>query len=387
MGYALALSITNPQEGSSYQSSPHTTGPTNIRNDALLCKVFPASLQGQALSWFHRLSMNSVDNFQDLSEAFVEQYMCSTRHKQNISTMQNIKLQENESLREFNLTAWTLSSKSLSGVSTRACLSSSPSLKSPLVTMDDLFKRANKYSMLKDDVCAATQQILVTSQPTKNDAVRNPKIVSQRRQVMINYIHGGPLDEEYNFKQKRQRLLRAASVREQVSFVRPGLTSGNTCPINGVITFPPVDSNRIFDFDVRRILVDPSSSTDLLQVSVIKQMGFSPSNMEKPGWILSGFNGASTTSLGNIVLPVQADPVTLNVQFSIVEDLSPFNAILGSTLLHGMKVIPSTYHQMVSYLTEDRQINLYDSQLPARQCYPTEIPQQPPQFTELGKEE
>ena len=35
----------------------------DIGNDTLLCKVFPASLQGQALSWFHRLPMNSVDNF------------------------------------------------------------------------------------------------------------------------------------------------------------------------------------------------------------------------------------------------------------------------------------------------------------------------------------
>ena len=34
-----------------------------------------------------------------------------------------------------------------------------------------------------------------------------------------------------------------------------------------------------------------------------------------------------------------------------------------------MKVIPSTYHQMVSFLTEDGQIDLYDSQLAARQCY------------------
>ncbi|RVW13691.1 hypothetical protein CK203_094014 [Vitis vinifera] len=43
----------------------------DIGNDALLCKVFPASLQGQALSWFHRLPPNSVGNFRDLSEAFV----------------------------------------------------------------------------------------------------------------------------------------------------------------------------------------------------------------------------------------------------------------------------------------------------------------------------
>ena len=73
----------------------------DIGNDALLYKVFLASLQGQALSWFHRLPMNSVDNFRDLSEAFVGQYLCSARHKQNISILQNIKMQENESLREF----------------------------------------------------------------------------------------------------------------------------------------------------------------------------------------------------------------------------------------------------------------------------------------------
>ena len=59
----------------------------DIGNDALLCKVFPASRQGQTLSWFHRLPPNSVDNFRDLSEAFVGQYLCSARHKQNISTL------------------------------------------------------------------------------------------------------------------------------------------------------------------------------------------------------------------------------------------------------------------------------------------------------------
>ena len=69
------------------------------------------------------------------------------------------------------------------------------------------------------------------------------------------------------------------------------------------------------------------------------------------------------------MLPIQASPVTLNVQFSVVEDLSPFNAILGRAWLHGMKSIPSTYHQMVSYLIEDGQIDLYYSQLATQQCY------------------
>ena len=98
-------------------------------------------------------------------------------------------------------------------------------------------------------------------------------------------------------------------------------------------------------------------------------MGCELSGLENPGRILFGFNGAATTSLGDIVLSVQAGPVTLNVQFSVVEDLSPFNAILGCMWLHYMKVILSTYHQMVSFLTEDGQIDQYGSQLAARQCY------------------
>ena len=34
-----------------------------------------------------------------------------------------------------------------------------------------------------------------------------------------------------------------------------------------------------------------------------------------------------------------------------------------------MKAIPSTYHQVVSLLTKDGQIDLYGSQLAARHCY------------------
>ena len=73
----------------------------DIGNDALLCKVFPTSLYGQALSWFHRFPKNSVNNFQDILEAFVGHYLCSACYKQNINTLQNIKMQENESFRDF----------------------------------------------------------------------------------------------------------------------------------------------------------------------------------------------------------------------------------------------------------------------------------------------
>ena len=79
-------------------------------------------------------------------------------------------------------------------------------------------------------------------------------------------------------------LLRATSVRELVNSFQPGLDDGGIRPIDGVITFPPVNPNRVLqphqdtliltlgisDFNVRQILVDPSSSADLLQMYAFK---------------------------------------------------------------------------------------------------------------------
>ncbi|RVW52898.1 hypothetical protein CK203_089624 [Vitis vinifera] len=47
--------------------------------------------------------------------------------------------------------------------------------KKPPTTMDDLFRRANKYSMLEDDVRAATQQVLVAGRPSRSNTERNTK--------------------------------------------------------------------------------------------------------------------------------------------------------------------------------------------------------------------
>ena len=58
------------------------------------------------------------------------------------------------------------------------------------------------------------------------------------------------------------------------------------------------------------------------------------------GRILSGFNGATTVTMGDIALPVKAGPVVKQVLFSVVEDLGPYNAIVGRAWLHAMKVVP-----------------------------------------------
>ena len=59
----------------------------NAGNNRLLCKVFPASLKGPALAWFHKLPRGSLNSFGELWAAFVSQYLCSARQKGNISLL------------------------------------------------------------------------------------------------------------------------------------------------------------------------------------------------------------------------------------------------------------------------------------------------------------
>ena len=68
----------------------------NARNDHLLYKVFPASLQGPVIAWFHKLPRNSINSFNELWTVFISQYLCSVRQKRNISSLQTIIKQKEE---------------------------------------------------------------------------------------------------------------------------------------------------------------------------------------------------------------------------------------------------------------------------------------------------
>ena len=49
--------------------------------------------------------------------------------------------------------------------------------------MDDLFKLANKYSMLEDDIWVGTQLVLVTNCPSRHDWAGSSKPSNQSRQA------------------------------------------------------------------------------------------------------------------------------------------------------------------------------------------------------------
>ena len=156
----------------------------NVGDDRLLCKVFPASLKGPTLAWFHQLPKGSINAFGELWAAFVSQYWCSVRQKGNINSLQSILKWEDESIRDFTRrfgqAVQQIDVYSIDTVLQNFRRSFGPTTQffqslslDPSVTMEELYRRVDKFSTLEDNIRAASQTVMITAQ-SKKPTVKGP---------------------------------------------------------------------------------------------------------------------------------------------------------------------------------------------------------------------
>ncbi|KAJ9557256.1 hypothetical protein OSB04_011870 [Centaurea solstitialis] len=99
----------------------------------------------------------------------------------------------------------------------------------------------------------------------------------------------------------------------------------------------------------KRVLVDGGSSTNVIFTDTLKIMGIEQSNIVRRKTTLIGFNGDTTSTLGEIVLPVFTKGISKQMKFNVIDYPSTYNAILGRPWVHDMKAVPSTYHQEIKF--------------------------------------
>ena len=102
------------------------------------------------------------------------------------------------------------------------------------------------------------------------------------------------------------------------------------------------------------------------------RLRYKPDNLRNPGRVLVGFNGTHTTLLGDIVFPIMTGSITAPVPFTVINEPSFFNAILGRTWIHDMKILPSSYYQMLRFFTPLGQIDIKGDHKATRACYVVE---------------
>nr|XP_016454376.1 PREDICTED: uncharacterized protein LOC107778607 [Nicotiana tabacum] len=111
-----------------------------------------------------------------------------------------------------------------------------------------------------------------------------------------------------------------------------------------------VISLNVLDFKIKRVLVDLGSSANIIQWMVMEQDKLTRSIIPTTKLLIE-FNLANVTIGGEILLPMNTEGVMKTTLFEVLDGDMGYNIILGRPWLHVMKVVPSTYHQLLKFPT------------------------------------
>ena len=142
-------------------------------------------------------------------------------------------------------------------------------------------------------------------------------------------------------------------------------TNGLDCPHND----PLVITLTIGDFNVERVLVDTGSTLDIIFLTTLREMKVDMTRIVPTPRPKLGFSGETTMTLGTIKLPVRAKGVTKIVDFSVTDQPTVYNAIIGTPWLNQFRAVASTYHLCPKFPTSDGVKTIWGNQKNARICF------------------
>ena len=108
---------------------------------------------------------------------------------------------------------------------------------------------------------------------------------------------------------------------------------------------------------VHRVLIDNRSSVDIIFALEFEKMGIGKEKLGPVNAHLLGFSGEKVLPLGSVQLVLTlGDPpcqATMTIKFLIVDASSAYNMLLGRPSLNAKRAIPSAYHMVVKFPTEN----------------------------------
>ncbi|XP_018461456.1 uncharacterized protein LOC108832473 [Raphanus sativus] len=101
-----------------------------------------------------------------------------------------------------------------------------------------------------------------------------------------------------------------------------------------------------------KVLIDSGCVANLLSHDTLERINRPDLAINKYAPPLYSVGGGSRVPLlRNIAIVVKTYDLEQETEFSVMHDLSPFDAVLGRPWLQQMKAVPSIYHQCVKFIS------------------------------------
>ena len=136
---------------------------------------------------------------------------------------------------------------------------------------------------------------------------------------------------------------------------------------------PLVIMLMIEGFNTSRILVDNSSSANIIYLSTFQQLKVAPERLHPFDSPLVSFNGDRVYPKGIVTLTITVrsylKQLTHQLDFLVVNCPSFYNVIIKRPTLNRWKAATSTYYAKVKFLTKNGVGEIKGDQVLAKECY------------------
>ncbi|GJU57536.1 reverse transcriptase domain-containing protein [Tanacetum coccineum] len=381
--------------------------------------MFNSTLTGNARVWFDDLPKETIDSYDDLKEAFLENYLQQKKCIKDPVEIHNIRQRDGESTEEF-VRRYKLECRDVKGAP--ECMKISGFMHG--ITNPELIKRLHDKipksvdemmrvttTFLRGEVAASNrerkksflswkQQEANQKQNFKKGGFRNQQR-SERKQDQV----GHNTDECMHLRKQIEEMLKAGKLshlvkeikqnngKEQPKVTKKGETAGKDKAMailmvqpwervarqritqsfspNSEISFPPLGEDEgtegpmiieaeIGGHCVHRMYVDGGSALEILYEHCFSRLRPKIKRQLIPATTpLIGFNSEIIWSIGQILVTIRDEEHSASslMNFVVIRSLSPYNGIIGRPGVRKLQAVPSTVHGMLKIPVDGGRIN------------------------------
>ncbi|XP_059663783.1 uncharacterized protein LOC132309496 [Cornus florida] len=174
-------------------------------------------------------------------------------------------------------------------------------------------------------------------------------------QVKVIHVIHSRSENDQEFEGVYRSRLRAAHKLRKISSVNAiasgsisiGFGDGDLSRVQLPYKDPLVISLLVANCMIKRVLIDPGSSANIITKTVFEQLEIPSSSIRPTSSPLMGFDGTRVDPLRVIDLSVTVAKKTLKENFILTKIHPSYNFIMGRGWIHRMRGVPSTFHQQL----------------------------------------
>ncbi|XP_031405668.1 uncharacterized protein LOC116214399 [Punica granatum] len=112
------------------------------------------------------------------------------------------------------------------------------------------------------------------------------------------------------------------------------------------------------NFIIGRVMIDNGSALNVCPVSTLKQMNVDLHRVRPSKIAVRAFDGSRREVNGEIDLLIDVGPCSFSVTFQVLDIPNAFSLLLGRPWIHSAGAVPSSLHQRIKFIADDRLITV-----------------------------